>query len=435
MTETETIETNKPWYKRVIACFCAFLISCLVCFCGFAIPKVHAESIADQFEEWLDNASFEGASYVFEEVLDSTAGTAIGAPYYGVMFALNVIEADSYASGVPLNAITSCDGYYTYQNKKWYACSSIPSGQYFPSDGNINVIQSANYSVDYHFSFTNYPADISVYDGNYNGFYTPTVRFRWGGGYQDYSIDVHANSSIWADFSRSYNSDYSLFSRPFGVAISKSIIPDLSDGLESSQYLALTGQPSSNYSCVAGGGHGNINLGDSLDDFGIDPNTVITPENKFDFVLDTLNPVVIENYPQLIQYIFIPQEAPTETTSPGGCGCHVDVYVDVEPTIIVEPTINVYINPWELPSDEQDYTFPTTPAHETIPFPTQDSSNTEPVTMPTMDLEEFQQTYKNAFDFWFYCAEQLIEKMNLQILLAFVFVVTVVGFIMWKLGG
>lgn len=434
MTETETIQTIKPWYKRALACFCSFLICCLVCFCGFAIPKVHAESIADQFEDYIDSMTFEGATTIAETFTETVADSyGLGVVFDGVMIGLNIIEANNIGSSIPLSALSSCNGYYYYKNKKWFASSTVTSGQYFPSDGGITIAKSANYEIRWQFVFQDAPSSLAMYISNNNYGPQPGLSASWGSSGHSWSVDVSSQSTIWEDFTVTQNNWPNSYT-PFYLVQYGNNIPSLNDGMNGNVMLLRTSYAYGN-NCIAGGDRTIFTWSDVLPSMGVDPNATVDPSNIYDFIENDFNPVIIENYPQLVQYLFIPQETPTETTSPCGCGCHVDVYVDVEPTIIVEPTINVYVNPWELPSDEQDYTFPSNPVHETIPFPTQDSSNTEPVTMPTMDLEEFQQTYKNAFDFWFYCAEQLIEKMNLQLLLAFVFVVTVVGFIMWKLGG
>lgn len=53
MTETAVV---KPIYKRVIACFFAFLICCFFCSFGFVVPKVYAKSVLDQWEDYTDLA-------------------------------------------------------------------------------------------------------------------------------------------------------------------------------------------------------------------------------------------------------------------------------------------------------------------------------------------------------------------------------------------
>ena len=115
------MENKKTIKERLIAIFATFLvIASLVAF-SFAVPwqKVHAESIADKYEDYIDSTFGEGTSFVVESILaEISQGLCGKGVYYGVLFALNAIEPLETGSLVSADAITSEQGYYYYQNKK-----------------------------------------------------------------------------------------------------------------------------------------------------------------------------------------------------------------------------------------------------------------------------------------------------------------------------
>lgn len=421
---TETI-AEKPIYKRLLACFCSLCLCSLFVLFGFSVPRVHA-----------DDAS------LYQQYLDSLPGKIIDGPMSpadGVALGLQLGLQQAYETRITAGSSFSADSIVTLtgkyaHNNELHLCwtgvdSSIP---YEVASGGVTLAQSDEFLVraivTSNPSATRYSYSVNSY---VNSSFAPTL-YMFCPSYSTVSLTVtdSLGSSIFAD---NINSSFVTSNAYYYIncLYSGQSIPSLPDNSNLSVYF---GQRSniSTFSPIAG--WLNYSPKFAVSDIPGASEFTFTSDNFIDFITTIYNPWIEENYPDLVLFLFYPSEDNTEDTTGEWCDtCH--CYHEIHVHVNVEPTINVYINPWELPEGETGYTMPSTPAHETIPFPTQDSSNTEPVTMPTMDLEEFQQTYKSAFDFWFYCAEQLITRMHLELLLAFVFVITVVGFILWRLGG
>ena len=120
------MEKNKPFFYRVVACFCAFMIClCFVVFAFMISPKeVKATSIADQWEDWVDDRLFEGSSYWIEEIVgkgvENMGGELV---YIGILGALNMIESPD-SDVISLNSIGCLQGYYYYSGSK-YLCQTV----------------------------------------------------------------------------------------------------------------------------------------------------------------------------------------------------------------------------------------------------------------------------------------------------------------------
>ena len=126
------MENSKPFLNRVTACLCAILIcSCLVIF-AFMIPPttVKADSIADQYEDWLDDKFGEGTAFVVDELMEAGAtgvgGTVGKAVYLGVAYAANVMESHYFdGNSVPINSLSIVEGYYWYNATRHLCCSAV----------------------------------------------------------------------------------------------------------------------------------------------------------------------------------------------------------------------------------------------------------------------------------------------------------------------
>ena len=426
------MENSKPWYYRVIALFCAFLIcSCLVVF-SFLVPRVKAESIGDQFSDYIDDYYGEGAYALFQ-----TVSTPFFPVLSAVMTGLEFVEVQG-SNSAPISALYSASGFYRYDNKYHYCNSTVCSGDYFSADGGLCLAKSDNFeitatvtndtSIAYVRTATNGEIGYTWYDSPYD------YRTTW-------DSTISGGGAIFPTLNYVYERTGYGTMQSWCCTWDRTSIPVLTNFSEDSYTFRYFQSREILFGGL--GDNSNFNWGDKLADLGIDSSTEVNPSNIYDFIINVLNPAVEENYPELTIYLFDPVEDTTgDTGGSGNCNCNHNIYVDV--TCYYDPEINVYVTEYitvennvevELPSDwVQDYTLTTDPYEvDTIPIPTEE--NSEPVTMPTIDASEYEEAYGNAIDFWFYVAQSFIEKMHLQLIIAFAFALSVVGFCLWKLGG
>lgn len=430
------MESSKPWYYRVIACACAVLIcTCLVVFAFMIPPKsVKATSIYDQWEDWVDDHLFEGSSFWIEEIVSKGVENMGGELLYiGILGALNMIESPD-SNVISLNSLGCLQGYYNYNGSKHLCQSVYRNDNYSSADGGISVAYSDDFQLrciitaTTPFSFIN----CHQYDSSIYRYLTVDGR----GGSSPFTRSITGGGSIFPDI---YDSSYG-----FSIRYETVSVPNFTDNMVTGNYVK---QPGYTPNTIAGGfgSSCNVNINDPTfnPSFTFGNDGTIPDDQIIDFVED-FNIYIVEQYPDIDpDILFVPVVIPDESSTDGsGCNCNHNIYVDV--TCYYDPEINVYVTEYititnnvdiELPSEwVQDYTLTTDPYEvETIPFPTQE--NSEPVTMPTLDVEDYEDAYGNAIDFWFYVAQSFIEKLHLQLILAFAFALSVVGFVLWKLGG
>lgn len=430
------MESKVSLKERIIAIFVVILvIASLVAF-SFAVPwtKVHAESVADEWEDYVDNMFGEGSSYLVESALEKAGGPAM----IGVMYGLNIIE--TYPSGaVPINTLSTRQGwcYNRVDGKKYLVNTTISSGTYHSSDGGMVICQSGFFTVNAAWIGSQNHSIQNYISGGYCG------SIYYPGPAQDFSCDITSNftnGSVTYNFTnKSSASDmcWIIADEQTSIPTVDPVNDDISD------YFKIWN--SVPYRIASRFSGSDVNWSNYMESLGISSSTTIDPSNIFDFIVNIYNPAIEEEYPDLTVYLFYPEEPTTDTTgSSGGCNCHVYVYV----TEYFDPEINVYVTEYitvtnnveiELPSEwVQDYTFATDPTELPVPTLPTDPLTSEPVTYPSIDesqMQEYEEEFGDGIRFWLWLTGEFVEKLGLQTICGFVFVVAVAGFVLWKAGG
>lgn len=429
------MEKNKPLFYRVVACFCAFMICVCLAVFAFIVPvNSKAESVADQFEDWLDDKLFEGSSFWIDEILQTGSAFVPGgaAVYLGVVGGLNMIESPN-SNTIDLNSIGTLQGYYYYSGEKYLCQTVYKNDNYSSADGGISVATGTHFDLrcvltaSTPFSFIN----CQQYDSS--SFRYLNVDGR--GGSSPYSRSITGGGSIFPNLD---DSQYG-----FQVRYDITSPSYLTDNMSTSAYV-----PGAGYvpTTIAGGlGINTVIINDDSDfnpTFHLNPDGKIPVEEIIDFIPD-FNIWILEQYPDIDPDIFfVPVVIPDDSTDGSdGCNCVHNIYVDV--TSYYDPEINVYVteyftinNNFELPSDwVEDYTFTTDPTEFSPPVMPTDPSTTMEVEMPTVDQEEIQEQFGQGFLFWLWLAKKAITDLGLELLTSAAFVIAVVGFVLWRLGS
>lgn len=431
------IKKHKEIYIKLLAA--ATALAMFICFsmvCWLAPQQkyvVHAESIHDEYEDYLDATFGEGSTALAELIAGSTPGlNVLAAVSFGMEFVEILNEPD-----IPVNSISTLQGCFYYGGTRHISTTLFSGGNYYAQDGGCCIALSDVFDIRYSYPV---PTDISVVyptmvdKGNY---WAATTEVRYGHTLSNATLDVTTNSTIFSNNSVTLSSSI-FFSR--GVTYSETFIPQFSDNMSSSSsYTASTGISSTKH--IAGG---FANPYYDWHDMGFSDSVLIASDNPFEFLIQEFNPWFIEEYPDLELYIFEPTVDPTEDTgASGGCHCDVDVYVDV--TAYFDPTINVYVTEYitnnidvhvDYPSEwATDVTEPSNNlADDTINY----SSFSEEPTFPELDsdeLEEYREQFGDGIQFWFALAYKFIETMHLEVLISFAFLLAVIGFVLWRTGG
>lgn len=434
-----SIKKHKETFIKLLAAATALaMFSCFAMVCWLTPQQeyiVHAESIHDEYEDYLDATFGEGSTALAELIAGNVPGLNILA---AVSFGLEFVEIMNDPD-IPVNSISSLQGAFYYQGSRHISTTLFQSGSYYADDGGAPIALSDVFDIRYNFPS---PSQISVVyptmieKGNY--WYADT-EVRYGVTISNDSLDVTTNSSIFSNVSVALSSGTYFYK---GVCYSKNTIPQFSDNMANpATYIANSGISVTHY--IAGG------FSDPYydwHDMGFSDSVSIDSDNIFDFYLETFNPWIVEEYPDLQPYLFVPTVDPTDTTgASGGCCCDVDVYVDV--TAYFDPTINVYVTEYiditnnidvhvDFPSEwATDVTEPSNNlAHDTINF----SNFSEEPTFPELDsedIEEYKQEFGDGIQFWFALAKKFIETMHLEVLTSFAFLLAIIGFVLWRTGG
>lgn len=432
-------KNHKEIYIKFLAAATALaMFICFAMVCWLTPQQkyvVHAESIHDEYEDYLDATFGEGTTALAELVAGTTPGlNVLAAVSFGMEFVEVLNEPD-----IPVNSISTLQGCFYYGGTRHISTTLFSSGSYFAQDGGCCIARSDLFDIRYSYPA---PADISVVyptmtdRGNY---WSALTEVRYGTNQSSGTLHVSTNSEIFASDSPSLSfSTY--FSR--GVTYSERNIPTFSDNMANpGSYTHSTGINSTHH--IAGGF--NTPYYD-WHDMGFSDSVLIDSDNPFEFLIQEFNPWFIEEYPDLEPYIFEPTVDPTEDTgSSGCCNCYhdIDVYVDV--TAYFDPTINVYVTEYitnnidvhvDYPSEwATDVTEPSNNlADDTINY----SYFSEEPTFPELDsdeLEEYRQQFGDGIQFWFALAYKFIETMHLEVLISFAFLLAVIGFVLWRTGG
>lgn len=398
------MQNEKPFYFRIIAIFCAFLLCIgLAVSCFLFVPgKVHATSqdaqIVYDAVTNLALETFTDPGLSTEEMAVISAQAAIAYWYAAIS------DASTWTSGQ--GRIFS--GYCVDGDNNMYFGSAVINDDASTMYGHLSDSNNNSISVSYTLADrTNLP---------YTRTMVPNEGFGASGG-QRYTISTNSTYVYAWQYDGEFSGD------PFEGWFIIGSSPLLRD--------ARFKRPSPN-NCGMLFYSGGLNL----------TGTDITPTGDFSADFAELKTTLQEDYPDVDPEYFLPDPAvdvPTSDTSDttDSCGCHCthEIIVNVEPTIIVEPTINVYVteninidNNFEVPSDWlEDYTAPT---EETIP-----SFSNPSETMPSMDMEDIDSNYGDGVRFWFWLAKTFIDDSDLGLIVKFSFIMVVSGFIIWRLGG
>ena len=277
------MENSKPWYYRVIALFCAFLIcSCLVVF-SFLVPRVKAESFGDLFSDYIDDYYGEGTYALFQNVT-----TPFFPVLAAVMTGLEFVEVQG-SNSIPISAITSASGFFRYDNAFHYCSSTVSSGDYFSADGGLELAKSDLFEIKA--TVTN-NTSISRVNAVTNGM----MGYSWWCSAYDYittwTTDITGGGNIFP------NAENVITKNGYGTNVTwcctwdSTSIPSLTNFSTANDTFRFFS--SSNMQVLFGGLRDNskFNWGDELSELGIDSSTEVNPSNIYDFIINVLNPAV-----------------------------------------------------------------------------------------------------------------------------------------------
>lgn len=430
------MEKNKPFFYRVVACFCAFMIClCLVVFAFMIPPKsVKATSVYDQWEDWVDDRLFEGSSFWIEEFVSKGIENMGGELFYiGVVGALNMIESPD-SDVISLNSIGCLQGYYYYSGSKYLCQTVYRNDNYSSADGGISVATGTHFDLRCVLTATTPFSFIKCQQYDSSSYRYLNVDGR--GGSSPYYRSITGGGSIFPNLD---DNQYG-----FQVRYDTSTPTYLTDNMSTSAYV-----PGAGYvpTTIAGGfGSNTVIINDDSDfnpTFHLNPDGKIPVEEIIDFIPD-FNVWILQEFPDIDpDILFVPIIIPdgSDSTDGSGCNCVHNIYVDV--TCYYDPEINVYVteyftinNNFELPSDwVEDYTLTTDPTEFSPPIMPTDPSTTMEIEMPTIDQEEVQEQFGQGFLFWLWLAKKAITDLGLELLTSAAFVIAVVGFVLWRLGS
>lgn len=434
------MENKVSLKERIIAIFVVILvIASLVAF-SFAVPwtKVHA---ASGQEMYLDSLYTGGGA--------SVIGSAKGSWFDFVQIAIDIALKNPIPAGGKYNTsdLNILAGWY-YDGQDKHACVSSFNSEYFVSDELI-MASSDQFLINASVVVDNDQACVfssGINANSYNGTFSTTAVYSS----VSYSCDINDRLGItkFNPSSTHYSSTISRgYTRHVSIWYSSSTIPIINWANLGNYCKAYSSEQNPNHNVIAGLTQNEYNylIQHQLKD--IPELSNIEFSSWEDFIINYWNPYIEIEYPDLVVYLYDPSdyEDTTDTTgSSGGCNCQVYVYV----TEYFDPEINVYVTEYitvtnnveiELPSEwVQDYTFATDPTELPVPTLPTDPLTSEPVTYPSIDesqMQEYEQEFGDGIRFWLWLTGEFVEKLGLQTICGFVFVVAVAGFVLWKTGG